>query len=217
MYKIQKYKFEDRHKLYFSSDWHVFHDPKTWEVPIWKMRGWSSPEDAAEGTLKLINDTVPEDGILYYHGDMFLNATDEQCLEWLSKVKCRNINTLWGNHESQMYRIYKQEVKRQYGFDDLEVYPLRMNNVVWIGNHVEIQVGKKKIIMNHFPLRIHHGSHHASFHTSGHSHLNDPERRPEYPFGKCLDVGIDYGKIWTYAEIEDVMSTKDIHLIDHPR
>ncbi len=48
-----------------------------------------------------------------------------------------------------------------------------------------------------------------------HSHLSDKERLPEFPIGKTLDVGIDCGKIWSFEEIEDVMSTKSISILDH--
>jgi calcineurin-like phosphoesterase family protein len=182
------------------------------------MRGALNAQDFAEKTLTLINDTVPEDGILYFLGDMFLNTTDEKCVAWLSGIKCKHIRVLWGNHESNMYRIYKQMVKDVFQTDTIEVYPFShkmIPNVEFMGNHLEIQVGKKRIILNHFPLRIYNGSHRTAWHLSGHSHLNDPERRPEFPIGKTVDVGIDYGKIWSFNDIEDIMSTKDVNLIDH--
>jgi calcineurin-like phosphoesterase family protein len=194
MYRILKYKWEDRSKLFFSSDWHIFHDPK-WDVPIWKMRGYSNVEDAAKGILEKINNTLQEDSVLYFLGDMFLNATDEQCLNWLSEIKCKTYHT-----------------------DEIEVYPFshkNIPNIEFMGNHLEIQVGKKRIILNHFPIRIWNGCHRTSWHLSGHSHLNDPNRRPEFPLGKALDIGIDSGKIWSFEEIEEIMSTKTVELIDH--
>jgi calcineurin-like phosphoesterase family protein len=214
MYKIEKYKWEDREKLFFSSDWHIFHNP-SWPIPIWKMRGYESAEDAAFKIQKMINSTVPEDGVLYFLGDLALNATDGQVIGWLNGIKCRNIKMLWGNHESNTYRIYKQEMLRQFGRDDIEVYPLTMGNVTFVGNHVEIQVGKKNIIMNHFPFKIWNGGNRNTWHLNGHSHLSDKERHPEHPLGKTLDTGIDCGKIWSFNEIEDVMSTKSIHILDH--
>ena len=214
MYQILKFPYETRHRHFFTSDWHVFHDP-TWEVPIWESRGYLSAQDASERLLEKINDTVDEDSVIWMLGDMFLNATDEQCLNWLKGIKCKNIHKLWGNHCSNTYRLYKQEVLKQYGRTDIEVYPLRMGNVVYMGNHLEIQIGKQRIVMNHFPLRIHNGGHRTSIALNGHSHLNDPMRRPEYPLAKAMDVGIDYGKIWSFDEIMDIMSTKTVELIDH--
>jgi len=93
-----------------------------------------------------------------------------------------------------------------------------MGNVVFIGNHQEIWIGKQQIIMNHFPLRIWHGDARSSWMLSGHSHLQDKGRRPESADQKGLDLGWDYkNDVWTYSEIEDVMSTKSIRILDHNR
>lgn len=131
--------------------------------------------------------------------------------------------TLWGNHESNTFRLYKEEVRNQfglaYGVEDVEVYPLRMNNVVFLGNHQEIFIGKQRIILNHFSLRIWHknNSKHKSpaWMLSGHSHNSDKGRNPDSPYGKAVDVGIDWGNIWSFNEISDIMSTKTVEILDH--
>ena len=216
MYKVEKYQWNEKDRLYFSSDWHIFHDPKSWSSPIWEMRGYLNAIDAAENTLRVINERVDENSILYVLGDGFLNATDDQCLEWLDGIKCKNIKYLWGNHSSNMYRLYREEVLKQFGRSDIEVYPLKIGNVEFIGNHVEITVGKQHIVMNHFPLRIWNKNSRASWNLSGHSHASDIERLPEYPHGKCFDIGIDYKKdVWSFEEIMDVMSTKTVKILDH--
>jgi len=214
MYKILKHAYNDRHKLFFSSDWHIFHDP-SWEVPIWKQRGYNSVGEANQGTLNKINEKVPENATIYYLGDGFLNTTDDKVLEWLSQIKCKDIRYIWGNHCSNMYRLYKQEVLRQYNLTDVEVYPLKMGNITFLGNHLEIQVGKKVIVMNHFPLKIWHRNNRGSWNLSAHSHNSDIERLPSHPIGKGLDVGIDCGHVWGWDELEDVMSTKTIFISDH--
>jgi hypothetical protein len=40
-------------------------------------------------------------------------------------------------------------------------------------------------------------------------------RRPDYLLSKGMDVGIDYGRIWSFEEISEIMSTKTVELIDH--
>lgn len=216
MYQIRKYNWEERHKHFFSSDWHIFHDPK-WEVPIWKMRGYSSVENCAEGILQTVNSRVGEDDTLWYLGDMFLNATDEMCKDFLGKIKCKNIKYLQGNHESNMWRLYKEEVKLQYGFDGVEVYPLKMGNVEFMGNHCEIRIGRKNIIMNHFPIHSWNGmGGRKAWMLSGHSHSSDKTRNPDYPINRCLDVSWDWKKdVWAFEEIEDIMSTKTFVSYDH--
>lgn len=217
MYKILKYKYENRNDHFWSTDFHNYHDP-SWPVPIWKMRGYNSPEESYNDVREKINAKVGEKQTLWVLGDSFLSATDEEVISWLNSIKCQNIMMLFGNHESQMYRLYKQELIKQFGRDDIEVYPLRMGNVTFLGNHQEIWIGKQQIIMNHFPLRIWHGDSRGSWMLSGHSHLQDKGRRPESADQKGLDLGWDYkNDVWTYSEIEDVMSTKSIRILDHNR
>lgn len=218
MYQITKYNWEDRNKHFWTSDFHIFHDPN-WDVPIWKMRGYSSMQDAAESILEKVNSRVKENDILWYLGDGFLNAHDDQCIEWLNKLRCRNVKYLFGNHESVPYRLYKKEVQIQYEFDNIEIYPIRMRNLEFVGNHVEIRIGKKNIVMNHFPIHSWNGmSGRSSWMLSGHQHNADPTRNPDSPINRCLDVGWDWKKdVWSFSEIEDIMSTKTFVSYDHHR
>ena len=215
MNKIIKHKWEDRNKIFFSSDWHNYHDPK-WDFPIWQMRGYSSPQESLDDVVSKINARVKEDDFLYFLGDGFLNATDEQVLEWFSRINCQNIHTLWGNHSSNTFRIYRQAVLEKYGDPDIEVYPMRFNNVVFLGNYQEIYIGKKLITLQHLPIKTWHNNSSNSFHLHGHSHNTDKSRNPEHPMGKCLDCSWDWKKdIWSFEEIEDVMSTKEMQIFDH--
>lgn len=216
MYRILKYPWEQRHKHFWSSDWHNYHNP-TWNVPIWEMRGARDAEELSERVIQKINERVPEDGTLWYLGDGFLNTTDEQVIAWLSAINCKNINYLFGNHESNVYRIYKQEIEKQYGLIDLEVYPLKMGNITFMGNHLEIRIGKRNIVMNHFPIHSWNGmGGRKAWMISGHQHNADKTRNPDAPINRCIDVGWDWKKdVWSFEEIEDVMSTKTFISYDH--
>lgn len=216
MYKILKHRWDDKDKIFWVSDTHAYHDPIHWEVPLWKSRGYNSAEEAAEDKIEKINAKVGKDDILYHLGDGFLNATDDQVKSWLGRINCQNIRWLWGNHESNLYRLYKQEIKSQYGLEGVEIYPLRMGNVEFLGNHLEIEVGKQKIIMNHFPLRIWHKNGKGSWMLSGHSHLTDKGRHPNNQYARAMDCGWDWNKdVWSFAEIRDIMSTKEVEILDH--
>lgn len=218
MYQILKFNYEDRHRHFWVSDLHTYHDPKTWDSPIWEMRGYKDAVECAEHQIEKINERVGVNDILWNLGDNFLNASDEQCKKWWGAIKCRNIKYLFGNHESCPYRIYKEEVKKQYGLEGVEVYPLKYSNIEFLGNHQEIYIGKQIIINDHFPLRIWHKDSKGAWMLSGHSHLQDEGRKPEAEFQKGLDNGWDYKRdVWSFSEIEDVMSTKSIQILDHNR
>lgn len=216
MYKILKYPWEQRNRHFWSSDWHIFHDPK-WNYPIWMTRGYESAEDAAKKIQDKFNERVGRYDTLWYLGDMFLNASDEQCLAWIDGINCENVNVLMGNHESNMYRLYKQEVLKQWCRDDIEVYPLKMGKITFFGNHLEIQIGKKNIVMNHFPIHSWNGmGGRKSWMISGHQHNADKTRNPDAPINRVLDVGWDWKTdVWSFSEIEDVMDTKTFVSYDH--
>lgn len=218
MYKILKHFWDDRNKLFWCSDWHTFHNPIHWNVPLWQSRGYASAEEAAQDKIKKINARVGENDTIYFLGDGFLNATDSQVQGWLSQIVCQNIRYLWGNHESNMYRLYKQTIAEKYPdlSPNVEIYPLKMGNVEFLGNHLEIEVGKQKIIMNHFPLRIWHKNGHGAWMLSGHSHLTDKGRAPNSQRAKAMDCGWDWKKdLWSFEELRDIMSTKDTEILDH--
>lgn len=215
MYKILKFKYENRHDHFWSSDFHNYHDPN-WDVPIWKQRGYNSVEESYNDVRDKINSRVSEYQHLWTLGDSHLSCSDEQVIAWWSSINCQNIHYLFGNHSSQMYRIYKQEVLKQYGSDEIEVYPLRMGNVIFSGNHQEILIGKQKIVMNHFPLHSWNAMGRKSLMLSGHQHCTDKTRTPDCPINRVLDVGWDWkNDVWSYDEIMDVMSTKMFLSVDH--
>lgn len=220
MYKIIKHKWTEKDDLFFFSDPHVFHDP-TWDSPLWQTRGYESAAAAAKDKIEKINAKVGKDQILYCLGDGFLNATDEQCLDWLAQINCQNIRYLFGNHESNMYRLYKKTIAETYPEfgpnPEVEIYPIRMKNVIFYGNHMDIEVGKQKLVLNHFPLHSWNSmGMRKSWMLSGHQHNTDKSRNPDAPINRCIDIGWDWKRdVWSYSEIEDVMSTKTFEAVDH--
>lgn len=215
MKEIIKYKWDKLDKIYVSSDWHNYHD-SNWEVPIWKMRGYSSPEDSKDDVINKINSKVKNDDILYFLGDGFLNTTDEQCLDFFEKINCELIYYIFGNHESNMHRVYKKLCFDKIGESGVEIYPLRYKNIVFLGNYQEIQIGKHYISLSHFPMHGWNKNSHGAFNLHGHCHNNDPTRNPEYHMGKCLDCSWEYkNDVWSMKEIFEIMSTKEILITDH--
>jgi calcineurin-like phosphoesterase family protein len=216
MYKTTKHRFTDKERIFFSSDWHLFHEAVNWPIPIWKQRGYSSVEESNKDIQDKVNAKVGKDDYLYYLGDLALNATDDGVIEWMSGINCQNVMMLFGNHESVPFRLYRNEILRQFGRNDIEVYPLKINNMTFLGNHHEMWVGKQHIVMNHYSLHSWNRMGKLSWQLHGHSHCSDATRNPSHPTGKVLDCGWDGKKdVWTYAEIEETMHTKTFHAVDH--
>lgn len=216
MNKKLKFRHSPLRKVWFSSDWHIYHDPR-WPIPLWQKRGFESVAAHTEQAKNKLNELIAPDDILIYLGDGFLNSTPDKTKEFLNSILCKNVYYIWGNHESSTIRIYEEELKKQFpSIQNVEIYPLRYKNVIFCGDKLDIIVNNQLIYCSHFPQRVWDKSHKGSWSLSGHSHLSDPERRPEHPHHKAMDVGWDYKLApWNFDEISDIMSIRDIVQLDH--
>jgi len=201
-------KFDSRAiRLGLTSDWHLFHAKEF----LYGGRGFKNVEEHNAGVIATLQDF----DTLIHLGDMFLNATEEQAICALDKIP-GTIYTLWGNHNAVLWPVFKREMAQKYG-EGLEVYPYRWRNVIFIGNQATVEIDKKTIVLNHFPLQIWDGRKHGFFHLAGHSHGSFKQTRPEHPQDYRLDIGWDiHKKPLTMGEIRAIMNGKSIgEPLDH--
>ena len=229
------FKQTDEQKVYFCSDLHWNHNPK-WPVPLWKSRGYHSVEEQNTHQIMEINRVVRPNDILVNLGDTTLNCSESQFESLLSQINCQNIYTLWGNHNSPSWAIYQREVSKKYtqsvydGTDymgspmdvhhipltDVEVYPFRYRNMIFIGNYAEMVVDGHYFVLSHYPIYVFNHMKDGTTHLCGHSHYNLTLSQADNKQSKILDVGWD-GKlsVWSVQEILDVTNTKNILKVDH--
>lgn len=227
MLKVLKFKSKDQN-IWFTSDLHWNHNPK-WEIPIWKSRGFSSVEESNEFTISKINEVVKEYDILFSLGDLTLNCSEEEFESFIGRINCKNIYSLWGNHPNPMAKIYKREVLNYLTgitndpnsldehllYRELEIYPFRYKNIIFIGHHAEIIVDKQYITLNHYPIHIFNHMSGESWCLCGHSHLEFIPSRPHHPTQKLLDVGWDgYLQPLSFKTVSDIMSKKTYVKVD---
>lgn len=218
---LQPIKFEntDNSKVYFWGCLHVFHDPK-WDVPIWKGRGYNSVEEHAQGIKDKINNTCGPEDHLFIIGDGFLNSTPEQCANFLFSLN-PTIHYLFGNHESSTIKLYRQYRDYQYeyivGFNkNDEVYPLKYRNLVFWGNYLEIQIGKKLCVLSHYPIRVFNNSARGSYMIHSHCHGGLESSYPKSKEGLILETSVDVfpdGPV-SFDEVHEIMRNKDIKSFD---
>jgi len=213
MLKILKFNNEDENKIFFSGCLHIFHKREF----IWEARGYKSVQEHADEVLNKINETVGEDDKLFLLGDTFLNPPSvESCLQWLEKIKCRNVYVLFGNHNAGIGPLVK-EAWGIKGNDGVESYPVCISdNVCVYGHYAEIQVNKKDMTLSHFPLYIWNKSHHGSYNLHSHCHGSFGPSLPNDSSARRLDVGWDvFNKPVSFAEIRGIMNAKGVAILDH--
>ncbi len=209
----------DNSKTYFTSDTHFNHNPK-WEIPLWKQRGYNSPEEHTQGIIDKINERVRENDNLIHMGDFCLNTNEDQFEVLISKLNCQNIYMIWGNHpNSHFKRIYKPMVssilKENYT-NNSEIYPLRYKNIIYIGHYAEITVNGQLMVLCHYPISVFNKMRNGVWHLCGHSHYNFDPSTAENLDSKTLDVGWDgFARPLSFPEIYEIMSKKGITTVDH--
>lgn len=191
MNRLLKLKQTENCKVWLSSDWHYNHNPP-WNNPIWKQRGYNSVDEMNHSIIKSINATVRYSDILIYMGDMVLNCQENQFENFLSQINCQQIYVLFGNHNSCVWSIYEREVHNQFGLKDVEIYPFKYRNLIYVGNYLEFSVDGHFCCASHYPIWSFNGQHKGCYHFFGHIH-STPTIKTNLT-GRKMDVGFDYWK-----------------------
>jgi calcineurin-like phosphoesterase family protein len=195
---------------FFLGDPHLRHNRDF----VYGARGFKNVIDHDREVLNSINGAVgPEDNLVLL-GDFSLNSSVEDTKSLFRQIHCQNIYKIWGNHESYTSKIY-QEAKGPL-IANTEVYPLKWENVTFLGHYAEFSIEGNIYICFHYPISVWNHMSHNARHICGHSHGGFSETRPEARDGKKLDVGWDVfrGPI-SFQEIERIMNKKSFMKQDH--
>jgi calcineurin-like phosphoesterase family protein len=230
MYKQYKFKHNKETKCWWIADTHFCHDRPF----ILDKRGYDTITDHDEYLIMDWNDKASVNDTIFHGGDFLLGAgqkSREVAEEIIGRLN-GNIQFIWGNHNAGVKSIYQDYVEKMFPSDqDIdEVYPLSFKTpngtFTYYGHYLlaNIEVTKdngktfkQMIFHSHYAHRLWIDSHKGKvWNVSGHSHGSDPERQPEYPFGKCVDVGVEnFGGLVSFEELDAVMAKKSTVIIDH--
>jgi calcineurin-like phosphoesterase family protein len=202
--------------VWFVSDYHLNHAQRF----IWGARGFNSVEEHDAFLIERTNELVGQNDILFNLGDFSLNSSIDKTKDLLARIRCQNIYYLWGNHESYMKKIYNEIASKfnvfYNGLAAIEFYPIRYENVTFLGKEAEVIVDGQYMVLSHFPKASWNHSQHGSLHLCGHQHGNVKYLRPENTSGKRLDVGWDvFMKPVPFHEVVTIMNNKTVCLEGH--
>lgn len=206
MHKHLKFKHDQSSKVWFTSDFHGKHNKEF----VWQSRGFNSVNEHWEFWINKVNELVRPTDILFHLGDLLLNATEADFYELAGRINCQNIYHLWGNHESVPHRIYKNELARQGFSQDIEVYPLKVENFTFVGSYAEVIVNGEFIVLSHYPLSSWNHMNKGSLHLFGHEHGSLKTNN------KSFDVGFDnFKKFIDFDEVKKDMNKREYISIGH--
>lgn len=198
-------KFSNENNIYFTSDSHWGHK----NIIDYCNRPFSSVEEMDEKLIENWNNVISQDDIIFHLGDIcFGGATTWDSI--LPKLN-GHIHLILGNHCAKNFR----EGYRKY-FDSVQ-------------EQLTIQIGKKTVILSHFPLLCYHGTWGTEMNVinlHGHCHLckgatgKDIERL-QYTFPTQYDVGVDlndyspisYNQVIERIKYQIENNTNELHWI----
>jgi calcineurin-like phosphoesterase family protein len=208
-----KFDHNATRKSFFWGCTHTYHDPH-WPIPLWRMRGYSSVEEHAQGIKEKINSTCSTTDTLFLLGDGFLTSSPEQVEEFLLGLNPQ-IQYIWGNHESSITRLYRKYRDTLYGqsivlSENTEIYPLKWKNLTFWGNYLEININGQCLVLSHYPFKVFNNSKQNYFALHSHCHNSLASSSIDAQEGKILDVGVDAfldGPV-SFDKIKEIMNKK---------
>lgn len=169
---------------YFTSDLHLGHG----KVLYFNNRPFESLEEMNEILINNINETVGADDDLWVLGDFAFRIGRTRALEFRSKIRCKKVHLILGNHDLD--------------YSDTDAF-------VSIDQQVVLGTQYGTVVLCHYPFLEWHKAHYGSIHLHGHIHSTGEynERnlqlyyRDRFPEGhtpknpelklRVYDVGVD--------------------------
>ena len=156
-----------------------------------------------------INEMVGENDTLWHLGDFAFAPKDKyyhKCRFYRDRIKCRNINIVWGNHDepNKIRDLFK------------EAHFL---------HEIKLQVGdlSTSVVLCHYALAVFNKSHRGAWQLYGHSHSGaEPWMDEHMPNRRSIDVGVDNAKKvlgeyrpFSVPDLIKVLGNKLGHVMDH--
>ena len=179
--------------------------------------------------VKIFNETVAENDILYHLGDWSFGGI-QNIWNFRKQLRCKTIHLCLGNHDEHIRHntvLPNCISATPYGdvfIDGQNIDPEYPNYVeatrlfTSVQDVLTIKHNKYIFFLSHYAHRIWLGSHRGHVHLFGHSHGGLDDK----PWGKSMDCGIDSAKRilgeyrpFSIEEIIDIMDKREIKFIDN--
>ena len=174
--------------IYFVSDNHYFH--KNILTLCRETRLGDTVEEMNSLMIDAHNSVVKSKDTVYFLGD-FSFGTEEQTKSVLSSLNGIK-HLIYGNHD----QVIRKSSELQSMFETIQDYK-------------RIKIGKRFVMLLHYPMRTWDMRHHGHYHLYGHEH----GRLETTPNGRSMDVGIDTRNDmtpWSWEEIDSILGKRDV-------
>lgn len=171
-------------KIYLLADLHIGHKNIVKGKSNWTnkdaCRDFTNVKEMNSVMLKSINDTVGPYDRLIFVGDLTF-AHDRETIKFLSEIKCKNLEIIYGNHDQLIKRnkgsIFKPNegdrvIREMFGIPIVKETEIKFTNIfnVYHGERLELDYNNHKFIIDHYPLEVWNHSMRGSIMCHGHVH-----------------------------------------------
>lgn len=179
----------DPTKTFFTSDLHHSHA----NILKFCNRPYKDVEEMNENLIVRWNAKIPVDGVVFVLGDVSFDKNAGKIQNWVRRLNGEK-HLVRGNHDDHI----EDSIWIDAGFAS-------------VSSLKDIYVGKKPVVLCHFPMKSWNGSHRGSWQLYGHMHGSMPDPTDSYQ----MDVGVDTNGMNPYSwdEIVARMETKKVTLI----
>lgn len=204
-------------KIWFTSDIHYWHKNITYGESIWddkdvNCRRFDSTRDMSLHMVEQINKYVGENDILFDLGDWSFDGI-QNIYNLRKQLKVKTIHHINGNHDHHI--VNNKELPNCHNvfsggwcdYFDSNISKANAHDLFEsVNDYLEINIGKKLLILSHYPFQSWKDIGKGSIHLHGHTHgkINHLKNR--------LDVGLDsayklFGeyKPFSYKEILEIL------------
>jgi calcineurin-like phosphoesterase family protein len=181
--------------IYFCADLHFGH----FNIIKYSSRPYANANEMDETLIANWNAVVAPNDTVYNLGD-FSFSKYPRIKEILARLN-GSIVFIMGNHDHEIDK----------NWEDI----LYQGKIISMQGCLEVKLGGKLIVMNHYAHRVWNASHRSSWHLYGHSHGTLP------PHGLSVDVGVDCKEITleyrpvSLDEVAAYMSKRKAETVDH--
>ena len=182
--------------IFFTSDWHLGHR----NIIRYCQRPFASVEEMDDAIIANTNALVQSDDMLYHLGDWSFGMRGKSFAgaaeAYRSRVQCKNIVLIWGNHD----RRGRGDARFQRLFQSTH-------------DLLELTLGEQFIVLCHYAMRVWNHSHHGSYHLYGHSHGSLPDDL----HARSFDCGVDCFdfKPISLEQVTAIMQAKQWQPVNH--
>lgn len=200
--------------IWFTSDTHYHHKNIVRGTTSWigegeihgisRTRDFDTLEEHDEVLISNFNNLIKENDEVWHLGDWSFGG-HEQIKIFRDRLKCKNINLIFGNHDQHIEPIDSPYRKLFNSVQYVKEFYLKIDCTL------SNKYGKLGIFLSHYSHQVWNGSHHGNIHLFGHSHGSLKG------IGRSMDVGVDTNNLYPYHLDEVLFFLKDIpvNFVDH--